>query len=290
MSLQNQHSSTHSHFDYLLIGHVTQDLTPDGPLLGGTVSYSARMAAALGLKVGIITSAPPTLDLSPLATFPILRIPSKNATTFENIQTPQGRIQYLYHRAEIIKSEHIPSEWRKADIVHLGPVANEIDPNLVDIFPNAFIGITAQGFLRKTDDFKKVQFSSWSEAPYMLAHCNAAIISLEDVKNQDERIQELTKYVKILVVTEGENGARVYWNGDVRHFSALKMDVVDLTGAGDIFAAVYFARLHATNDAWLACAQAVRLASLSVTRSGVEGIPTESEIQSALSEIMSGRQ
>ena len=25
--------------DYLVIGHVTQDLTPNGPLLGGTASY-----------------------------------------------------------------------------------------------------------------------------------------------------------------------------------------------------------------------------------------------------------
>ena len=39
--------------DYLIIGHITLDLTPDGPRLGGTVTYSALMAQALGLRVGI---------------------------------------------------------------------------------------------------------------------------------------------------------------------------------------------------------------------------------------------
>ena len=276
-------------FDYLLIGHVTQDLTPNGPVLGGTVSYSARMAAAMGLNVGIITVAPEDVDLSALASFPIYRIPSDKITTYENIQTPQGRVQYMHQRAETITADDIPSEWSNAKIVHLAPVANEIDPGLVDTFPDAFIGITAQGCLRATDDQHRVHYSPWLNASQVLANCDAVIISLEDVENQEARIQELLKYSDILVVTEGENGARVYWKGDVRHFSAPNVNVVDLTGAGDIFAAVFFVRLHVTQDPWLACAQAVHLASSSVTRRGVEGVPTTQEVQSALIEIVAGK-
>ena len=43
--------------DYLVIGHVAHDLTPQGPRLGGTVAYSALTAQALGLRVGIVTAA-----------------------------------------------------------------------------------------------------------------------------------------------------------------------------------------------------------------------------------------
>ena len=43
--------------DYLVVGHITQDLTPDGPRLGGTATYSALTARALGLQVGVVTSA-----------------------------------------------------------------------------------------------------------------------------------------------------------------------------------------------------------------------------------------
>lgn len=273
-------------FDYLLIGHVTRDLTPTGPVLGGTVSYSARMAAVLGLRVGIITAAPLDMDLSALGSFPIHRIPSETATTFENIQTPRGRIQYLHQQSKAITADDIPLEWRNAALVHLGPVANEIDSGLVDAFPNSFIGITAQGCLRAADEQHRVHYHPWSQAPLVLPRCDAVIISTEDVENQEERIQEFLKHSKILVVTEGEYGARVHWKGDVRHFSAPKVEVVDLTGAGDIFAAVFFARLQATRDPWLACAQAVHLASLSVTRRGVDGVPTAQEVQSALMEIV----
>ena len=37
--------------DYLLIGHIAHDVTPQGPRLGGTVSYGAYTAVALGLRV-----------------------------------------------------------------------------------------------------------------------------------------------------------------------------------------------------------------------------------------------
>ena len=35
--------------DYLVIGHVAHDLTPDGWRLGGTAAYSALTAQALGM-------------------------------------------------------------------------------------------------------------------------------------------------------------------------------------------------------------------------------------------------
>jgi hypothetical protein len=45
--------------DYLLIGHIAHDVTPEGPRLGGTVSYGAYTALALGLRVGVLTSTRP---------------------------------------------------------------------------------------------------------------------------------------------------------------------------------------------------------------------------------------
>ena len=42
--------------DYLVIGHVTEDLTPTGPRLGGTAAFAALTARAFGLRTGIVTS------------------------------------------------------------------------------------------------------------------------------------------------------------------------------------------------------------------------------------------
>lgn len=53
--------------DYLLLGHITLDLSPDGPQLGGTVAYAARTAQAMGLRVGVVTSWAEELDTELLA-------------------------------------------------------------------------------------------------------------------------------------------------------------------------------------------------------------------------------
>ncbi|KPK88552.1 MAG: hypothetical protein AMJ88_18850 [Anaerolineae bacterium SM23_ 63] len=70
--------------DYLVIGHVSNDLTPNGPILGGTVAYAGRTAQALGMKVRVITSAEEGFDLNPLENMEVLQLPSRRTTTYEN--------------------------------------------------------------------------------------------------------------------------------------------------------------------------------------------------------------
>ena len=76
--------------DYLIIGHITQDVTPDGLILGGTASYASLTAEAIGLRVGIVTACAPDLDLTDLEGISIHRKPSPITSTFENTYTPQG--------------------------------------------------------------------------------------------------------------------------------------------------------------------------------------------------------
>ena len=112
------------------------------------------------------------------------------------------------------------------------------------------------------------------------------MLSIEDVGGDEEQIEAMANACRVLAVTEGEAGARLYWNGDLRRFSALQVKEVDATGAGDVFAAAFFWRLHVTRDPWVAAKFATHLASYSVTRRGLEGIPTQEEIQTCLVEIM----
>ena len=79
----------------------------------------------------------------------------------------------------------------------------------------------------------------------------------------------------------------LYWHGDRRHFPAPKMDEVDSTGAGDIYAAAFFTRMYTTRDPWEAARFATQFAAYSVTRPGLAGIPTQSEIQACLMEVLS---
>ena len=66
------------------------------------------------------------------------------------------------------------------------------------------------------------------------------IMSLIDAKNFNEVIEFAKQTKKLLVVTRGENGA-ISINGDEVTEVGTKKDlnIVDLTGAGDLFAAGY---------------------------------------------------
>ncbi|MBE0696386.1 MAG: ribokinase, partial [Anaerolineaceae bacterium] len=90
--------------DYLIIGHLTRDLTPDGPRLGGTASYASLTARALGLRVGILTACEDCLSDSRLEQegIRVVGLHAGETTTFENIQTPNGRIQYVHQVAPSI--------------------------------------------------------------------------------------------------------------------------------------------------------------------------------------------
>jgi sugar/nucleoside kinase (ribokinase family) len=265
--------------DYLVIGHLTQDLTLQGPKLGGTAAYAALTAKALGLQVGIVTAIGPEANLGILEGIQIVSAPSEKSTTFENIATPNGRKQFIHNQAALINIGQVPQTWRETPIIHLGPIAQEVDPNLARYFPNSFLGITPQGWLRDWDKEGNISPGEWPEASFVLQKTSAAVLSIEDVRMNEERIQEMVSSVRILVVTEGAAGARVYWNGDQHYFRPPIVTEIDPTGAGDIFAAAFFIHLNRTQDPWEAAQFATLLAANSVTRPGLLGIPTPQEVE-----------
>jgi len=272
--------------DYLVIGHLTIDQTPSGPRLGGTAAYSGRMAQALGLRVGIVTSWGSEVPLSPLSGIPVASFPAERSTVFENVYTEHGRIQYLLNLAPKLDYYLVPEPWRQARIVHLGPVAQEVEPSLVRNFPSALLGVTPQGWLRGWGSDGRVYASEWPEASFVLQRAGAAVISVEDVERNEDRIDEMAASCHVLAVTEAANGCYLYWNGDVRRFRAPQVEEVDATGAGDIFAAAFFARLYTTRDPWEAARFATQLSAISVTRPGLDGIPTAEEIDACMVEVL----
>jgi len=272
--------------DYLLIGHITKDIIPDGYTLGGTATYSALTAAALGLRVGVVTSYGDDLVVPEHPGIQVAAIQAETTTTFKNIYTPSGRIQYVHNHATQLELSAVPEIWRNAPIVHLGPIMEEVDPKLARAFPNSLVGVTPQGWMRTANGDGLVHYTDWLEARYVLESAQAVVLSIEDVQGDEKIIEEWIPSIRVLVVTEGSAGARLYWNGDLRTFKVPQMDEIDPVGAGDIFAASFFTRLHQTRDPWEAARFATILASTSVTRRGLQGIPTEEEIKASLVTIL----
>lgn len=277
--------------DYLIIGHISQDLLPatgDGTpqsRIGGTVAYAGLTAHALGLRVGVVTSWGEEVQDERLGQIPVFNHPAEQSTIFENIYTAAGRTQILHHAAPRLDLYHIPETWRSAPIVHIAPVAQEVDSGIVRYFRDAQLCMTPQGYLRDWDKEGKVFRTDWPEARYVLRQVDAAIISQEDIQYDLKIMEAMAEAAPTLVVTNGADEIMVFFEGQQHTLQTQPAIEVDPTGAGDIFAAAFFSSLHRSRDPLKAAIFANRVAAPSVERIGLDGIPTQDQINELLTEV-----
>jgi sugar/nucleoside kinase (ribokinase family) len=171
----------------------------------------------------------------------------------------------------------VPPDW-KATIVHLGPVARECSPALVDAFEDSFIGVTPQGWMRRWDEAGHVHAGEWERAERVLARADCVVLSEEDIRGDVNTVAHYAARTRLLVVTAGARGCTVYECGRGHHHPALSVHEVDPTGAGDIFAAAFFVWQQRGGDASGAARFANCVAAHSVTRVGPASTPCHEEI------------
>ncbi len=260
--------------DYLIIGHIAADITPSGFVLGGTVAYAAHTAQAFGLNVAVLTSArqdePLLKQIHPAIR--LKNIAAESTTIYENIYTAEGRVQYLRAVAAHLQPEHIPGEWRSARLVHLAPIANEVSPEMVYLFPNSRIIATPQGWMRRADATQRIHFYPWQDDD-VLRQLDLMVISEEDIIHSPNLEQTCAAKTQRLVITRGDKPGTVYQHGMHRTFDVFPVKPVDLTGAGDIFTASLVCAWDRCGDFYQALQAAARLAAYSVQQHGLASVP-----------------
>jgi sugar/nucleoside kinase (ribokinase family) len=271
--------------DYLLIGHVAHDETPDGPKLGGTVSYAGSAANALGANVAIVTSArhdEVVLKGLPSVT-PVHLVEAPHSTVFVNTYVGDIRRQVLRSRATPLTLDHVPMAWRNAPIVHLGPLDDEVDPDMAHAFPDSLVAATPQGWMRTWDSDGVIQPKPWGQAEQLLPLLGVTIFSEEDIHRNAALEAHYASLASLLIVTRASQGCTVYQQGVAAlNIPAPLVKVADATGAGDVFAGMFLVMYQRTKQVQRSAEIATRLASISVTRPGLEGIPTADEIEKAI--------
>jgi 1D-myo-inositol 3-kinase len=282
---------------FLTIGHVTRDVKPDDSFsLGGTVTFAALTAYHLGLEAAIVTCADPQLITSLPSFLPGIALatrPSGQSTTFANQYTNGFRTQYLHARGETLKTGDIPQTWLPAPIVLLAPLAQELPSQVVKLFPRregTIIAATPQGWLRRWDNDGRVWPTPWHDAENVLALLDTLILSHDDLlpfangnRNEaDAILAHWSTIVPMLIATDGRHGASLFRKGVAEHFPAYKTSEVDPTGAGDVFAAAFLTHLHRNGEPELAVDFANCVASFSIEREGILGIPSMEMVQERL--------
>jgi sugar/nucleoside kinase (ribokinase family) len=288
--LKSPDMNTHlSNIDILFIGHLTRDLVSADPQsdyrLGGTVSFAAVTALRLGRKPSVITRAAPETNLAELPTEVDLHLlPSPVTTTFANIYTPNGRVQYCYTPAAAIRAEDIPANLRQPRAVLLGPLVNEIGPDIAPIFPESTLVVAVpQGWMRRWDETGRVFSKPWETAEAILPHLDVLVLSLEDINYELNRLEPFFQHVPLVVLTEYRDGSTLYRRRADGSMQEIKIpprpaNEVDPTGAGDIFATAFVVRLQETGDPVHSARFANVTASFGVEKEGVAGIPSREQV------------
>lgn len=296
--------------DYLLIGHITADLEDDGTVqLGGTALYSGLAAAHMGANVAILTRGAygrtvAGMEVPGLGEFADrLQIVVQDAdvpTTFTNQYMGTRRTQQIRHWAGPIDLRGMPPHWGNAKIVHLGPVADEIDPRRITGLTTGFLGVTPQGWMR---DWPRERGGMVKHVPLRLPvdlvnRLDSAIVSDEEIFHSRELIERVGER-RMSVVTRGPEGATIYHSlgrsADLRpgekqfrmvDIPGIDVKVKSLTGAGDVFAAAFFLKAsEATSSALEAGRFANAVAALSLREIGVGVVPELSEVNALLARL-----
>jgi sugar/nucleoside kinase (ribokinase family) len=176
----------------------------------------------------------------------------------------------------------VPQAWRNAEVIHLAPIAWEVDEDLAAGCRATWRVATPQGWLRRAgaDGVIVADLDRVQQLPF--ATLAAVVTSAEDLGGRDRLAAWIATQCPVTAVTRGADGCTLYAHGAASQIAAWPADETDSTGAGDVFATALFVRLSETGDPILSARFAACMAALSVEGDGVSGIPTRAQVEERL--------
>lgn len=277
--------------DVVVIGHLTIDRTPRGEVLGGTVLYAALAAARYGARTAILTRA--NLDLLPEGQRDVLAEisgeveiivqSSETTTTFTNVDIGGRRQQTLHAWAGEIDLTGLPPLWRSAGVIHLAPVAHEIDPRQVARLAPRLLGCTPQGWMRSWDRarFGRIRLEALRLPADLVARIDALVVSHEEAVEARETVEAIGRR-GLAVVTRGDQGALVIDRERRAEAPFYPVRALDTVGAGDVFAGALFTARGAGESVAASLRYAAAAAALKVTGEGVLAVPAYDQVEALI--------
>ena len=284
--------TAHEAPEYLAVGHIAVDLLPDGtPILGGTALYSALTAARFGLRTAVLTRGNFTKHGDAIANalshfaeeVEIILQSSQQPTVFTNTNVAGRRAQTIHSWAGRIDLTGIPAHWRSADIIHIAPVAQEIEPRQTGRLNPTFLGVTPQGWMRRwpPSQHGPVTLGPLRLPSEVLSRVDAMVLNAEEQSLARDQIEAVSSR-GLVAITRGPLPAQILDRGRLIEVPSIQTRAVDDAGAGDVFASTLFI-LRAEQEPTIAAGRMAAIAAgLRIQRHGPEAVPTREAVEDYL--------
>ncbi|MDX1797302.1 MAG: PfkB family carbohydrate kinase [Candidatus Lokiarchaeia archaeon] len=295
MNSQNTNHPSIVFAGHFAIDNIIRFKRLNKPTLGGSVSYCslALRNYAQDATIGIISHIGKlNFNNSLLDKIKNKKIDLKGIK-YSQVKNTNFVLDYFDHaRTLTLKSKSpdlnfkdLPVDYlnNPPDIFVLVPLCNEISYDyiiqILTIFPDVYIGIDLQGFIRKIDEDGKVVYV-YDE--FIISNIKKIINSIGDrliLKGSEEEMsilaEECDDYGKIMlhcnkfenegiyIMTLGEKGSMLTKRGEkVLNIPAfIPKKVVDETGAGDVYFSIFLYEFIHSDKSWISIEKAALLAS-----------------------------
>jgi sugar/nucleoside kinase (ribokinase family) len=245
-------------FVALVLGAITRDLERDAggrtrAAPGGVVHYAGLALRALGATTRVVTRVRGEDAhelLAPLAAagVELCALPSRATTTYANDYAGAEDQHQLLASSDPLDADDVPAAWRRADVIHLGPLhRRDVLPGALDGL-SGLIGLDLQGLVRLSDARGTRLAPNPELKDYLprVAVAKASGAELEVVL-EGRSLESFRRELGIgeLLVTRGAQGALLVTRAGVRDVPAPEVERRFPVGAGDVFLAAYLAaRAH----------------------------------------------
>ena len=316
MSNQNKTYTSLFFAGHLAVDNVIRFKRLSKPTLGGSVSYCslALRTYTQYAKISIISHVGKlNFDKSLFKIIKDKNIDLKGIK-YSDVKNTNFLLDYFNHaRTLTLKSKcptlifrDIPQEYldNPPDVIVLVPLCNEIPYEYVSqiskYFPNIYIGIDLQGFIRNIDENGIVSYIYDEKIISNLVKIIELIGDKLILKGSEEEMKLFANEYKdfhkimnffekfdtegIFIITLGEKGSLIYQKGNkILKIPAFKpKKVTDETGAGDVYFSIFLYEFLHTDKSWSAIEHAGYLASaaasFSVERKGPSGFSVKKKV------------
>jgi sugar/nucleoside kinase (ribokinase family) len=273
-----------------LIGNPTRDtIRTDADAveaLGGTVLYAGLLLKKLGHEVAVVGNGDQIMHdfLVHHAIQTDCFNPAAHIIEFENAYCSGKRFQKA-KAGDAIYLKDVPQAAFESEALLIGAVLQEVDVEIAAVPRAGLLMLDLQGFLRRLSAAGDVSLHFDARTERVIRNCDILKVDPEEAfvvtgtHQPDRAAQRLHRMgAPVVLITLGARGCWIYDGTKKAAIEAPRIDAVDPTGAGDVFAAAFTSQILKGTGLETAGRFATAAAALSTRSFGPEGVPTLEEI------------